>query len=33
MKLFIVSVLGGLLPLLLFALAVRILEKELRPFL
>lgn len=33
MKLFIVSVLGGLLPLLLFALSVRILEKELRPFL
>jgi hypothetical protein len=32
-KLFIVSVLGGLLPLLLFALSVRILEKELRPFL
>ena len=33
MKLFIVSVLGGLLPLLLFALAVRVLEKELRPVL
>lgn len=33
MKLFIISVLGWLLPLLLFALAIRVLEKELRPVL